>query len=87
MFEYNRAKLKLNNFLCRLETEATIFPLLMLPCLDSSFYSEESENAQEADTGCLFLTEVSLSLLIVTQPYQQIGLAELHCYIFPIRWI
>jgi hypothetical protein len=39
MFEYNRVKLKLNNFLCHIETEATFFPLSMLPCLDSSFYS------------------------------------------------
>lgn len=68
MCEYNNVKLKLNNFLCHIETEATFFPLSMLPCLDSLFYFEKSENAQETDTGCLFLIEVSLSLLIVTQP-------------------
>lgn len=59
MCEYNSAKLKLNNFLCCIENEATFFPLSMLPYLDSSFYSEESDNAQETYTGCLFLTEVS----------------------------
>jgi hypothetical protein len=68
MCEYNSAKLKLNSFLCHIEIEAMFFPLSMLPCLDSSFFSEEWENARETDTGCLFLTEVSLSLLIVTQP-------------------
>jgi len=59
MCEYNNVELKLNNFLCRIETQATFFPLWMLPCLDSSFYSEESENVQETDTAFLFLTEAS----------------------------